>query len=401
MSDLRLERKIVLLAALIQLASILDFMIIMPLGPNLALALNIPSSDMGILAGIYTFAAALSGILIAPYLDRYDRKNAAIFFLSGLVVSTFLCTFAWDTYSMLAARTLAGIFGGPAMALSLAMVIDLVPVERRGRAIAIVTSAFTVSSVFGIPLALYFSEWFDWKMPFLIISILCALIVLGIFKFLPPMVSHIDTTLKVPQKISLMSLLRKREIQLSYGLLSLLSFAQFMLFAGSINYFVFNLDFPREDLGYIYLVGGVLSFAVMMMTGRVVDQYGARKLSFCVTIIYVFVLADGFTHTPYMPVPVIFSLFMMCAAIMGVICTTIASEAPGDKERAAYMSLQSTSRHLAAGTGGVFASLILTSNIDNSLNNVEYLGALSIGCIVVLPLIIIILRRELNKKQMA
>ena len=57
MSDLRLERKIVWLAALIQLANVLDFMIIMPLGPDLTTAINIPSSEIGLLGGIYTFAA--------------------------------------------------------------------------------------------------------------------------------------------------------------------------------------------------------------------------------------------------------------------------------------------------------------------------------------------------------
>ncbi len=149
MSDIMLERKIVWLAALIQLANVLDFMMVLPLGPDLTRAINIPSSDMGLVGGIYTFAAAFSGILFAPYLDHCDRKKATLIFMLGLVISTFLCAFAWDRDSMLAARTLAGLFGGPVTALTMAMVVDIVPIKRRGRAIALVTSAFTVSSVFG------------------------------------------------------------------------------------------------------------------------------------------------------------------------------------------------------------------------------------------------------------
>ena len=170
MSDIRLERKAAWLAALIQLANVIEFMIILPLGPDLTLGIGIPSSNMGLLGGIYTFAAAFSAILVAPYLDRFDRKKAIIFFLIGLSISTYLCSLTFDTYSMLAGRTLTGIFGGPLTALSMSMVVDLVHVARRGRSIAIVTSAFTISSVLGITLALELAGIFDWKMSFITIA---------------------------------------------------------------------------------------------------------------------------------------------------------------------------------------------------------------------------------------
>ncbi len=396
MSDLRLERKIVWLAALIQLANVLDFMIVLPLGPDLTKAINIPSSDMGLLGGIYTFSAAISGVIFAPYLDRFDRKKAAIAFLLGLVISTFLCALAYDRDSMLVARTLAGIFGGPVTALSLSMVIDMVPVKRRGQAIALVTSAFTVSSVFGVPLALELSRLFAWQMPFIVIASFGALVALGILILLPPMTGHIDKTMSKPAKVLLRPLFRKREIRLSYILLALLSFAQFLLFAGSINYFVFNLDFPRSGLAGIYIAGGVLSFAAMMLTGRFVDFYGARVLSYILAVIYVLVLADGYLHDPIMGVPVVFTLFMMCAAIMGVITSSISSEAPGDGERAAYMSLQTTTRHFAAGAAGVISSIILTTNPDGSLNNIHILALITIGCILTLPILIVMLRKAIN-----
>ena len=401
MSAIRLERKVVWLAALIQLANVIEFMIILPLGPDLTISIGIPSSNMGLLGGIYTFAAAFSAILVAPYLDRFDRKKATIFFLIGLAVSTYLCSLAFDTYSMLAERTLAGIFGGPLTALSMSMVIDLVPIERRGRSIAIVTSAFTISSVLGIPLALELAALFDWKMPFIAIAGFAVLVSLAIYFMLPTMTGHIDKSAKRPQKISLLSLLKKPEIRLSYLLLTLQSFAQFMLFAGSINYFIFNLGFPRDGLSFIYIIGGAFSFAAMMMTGRIIDLYGNRLLSFIVTGFYIIILYDGYMHHPFMSVPFIFSTFMLCAAIIGVIASTISSEAPGDKERAAYMSLQSTCRHLAAGAGGLISSLILTTNMDGSLNNIEFLAFVSILCIASLPFLIVMLRNILNKKQLA
>lgn len=53
------------LAAFIQLVSALDFMMIMPLGPDLSRALDISPTYIGYLGGGYALAAALSSLLCA------------------------------------------------------------------------------------------------------------------------------------------------------------------------------------------------------------------------------------------------------------------------------------------------------------------------------------------------
>ena len=86
--------KAVLLAASIQLVNALDFMMIMPLGPDLARDLAISPAWIGYLGGSYTLAAALSSLFTAKYIDRFDRKNVVLVALTGLSLSTLLCAFA-------------------------------------------------------------------------------------------------------------------------------------------------------------------------------------------------------------------------------------------------------------------------------------------------------------------
>ena len=52
------ERMVVLLVAAVQFVNILDFMMVMPLGPDFAAALGIPTSHIGMIGGSYTLAAA-------------------------------------------------------------------------------------------------------------------------------------------------------------------------------------------------------------------------------------------------------------------------------------------------------------------------------------------------------
>ena len=140
MNQLKIERNLILTVALIQFVNILDFMLVMPLGPDFSKSLGIPASDIGIIGGSYSFSAAFVGLLAALFLDKFPRKSAILFCLFGLAIATFLTVIVWDKYSMIAARLLAGAFGGPLTALANAVVIDYIPEERRGRACLLYTS---------------------------------------------------------------------------------------------------------------------------------------------------------------------------------------------------------------------------------------------------------------------
>ena len=58
------ERILLLTLAGIQFAHILDFMVMMPLGPILMRTLAVGPHEFGLLVSAYTFTAAVSGLLV-------------------------------------------------------------------------------------------------------------------------------------------------------------------------------------------------------------------------------------------------------------------------------------------------------------------------------------------------
>ena len=100
------ERMLVFLVGAVQFVNILDFMMVMPLGPDFATALDIPMSKIGYIGGSYTAAAAISGLLGSVVLDRFDRRKALAVAMLGLVVGTAAGAFAVGLWSLLAARIL-------------------------------------------------------------------------------------------------------------------------------------------------------------------------------------------------------------------------------------------------------------------------------------------------------
>jgi predicted MFS family arabinose efflux permease len=126
----------------------------MPLGPDFARSLGIDTSHIGLVGGSYTAAAAVTGVVGSMYLDRFDRRLALGVTMLGLVLGTVAGGFAVGLGSLLAARLIAGAFGGPATSLSLAVIADTVPPERRGKAIGAVMGAFSIASILGVPAGL-------------------------------------------------------------------------------------------------------------------------------------------------------------------------------------------------------------------------------------------------------
>ncbi len=154
MRELLPERRLLLLIGAIQFANVLDFMMVMPLGPDFARTLAIPTARLGLVGASYTAAAAVAGIVGALVLDRFDRRRALAVVLGGLAVGTVSGALATSFASMLAARVVAGAFGGPATSLSLAIISDVVAPERRGRAMGAVMGGFAAASVLGVPAGL-------------------------------------------------------------------------------------------------------------------------------------------------------------------------------------------------------------------------------------------------------
>src|SRR5690606_10505188 len=175
----------------VQFVNILDFVIVMPLGPDFAAALGIPTSLVGVVGGSYTAAAALAGLAGSLFLDRYDRRSALGLAMLGLMLGTAAGGLANGHAGLLAARIVAGLFGGPATSIALAIIADSVPPERRGKAMGAVMGAFAVASVLGVPAGLELARLLGWRAPFFAVAALSLLVTVGVLWRLPPLREHL------------------------------------------------------------------------------------------------------------------------------------------------------------------------------------------------------------------
>src|SRR5258708_5971884 len=90
------ELLVLFVLAAVQFANVMDFMIVMPLGPQYQRELHITPKQFGFLVAVYGFSSSLSGLLAAWFLDRFDRKRALLFLYGGFSLATLLCAASPD-----------------------------------------------------------------------------------------------------------------------------------------------------------------------------------------------------------------------------------------------------------------------------------------------------------------
>lgn len=395
------ERAIVSLIGAVQFVNVLEFMMVMPLGPYLGPALGIPLSHLGLLGSSYAAAAAISGALGAVFLDRFDRRSALAVALLGLVLGTAAGGLATGMGTMVAARVLAGLFGGPATSLSISALTDVVPTERRGRALGAVMGAFSVASVFGVPTGLYLAEHGGWRMPFLGVAAMGLVIGALSVVLLPPLRGHLQQA-QAPghHKSSPFEIMRRPESMLALLTCATVMLTSFSLVPNIAPYLQKNCGMPLSHLPRLYALGGVFSFISMRLLGRMVDRFGAPRVAAFGTLVLVADQALAFLPgRSLIPLPVAFVIFMIAQAARAVSLNTTTTRVPHPDERARYQSIQSTVQHLGSALGASLGTMLLSEAPDGRLLGMTQLTAVAIVLALLLPPLLALIHDRLQRRD--
>jgi predicted MFS family arabinose efflux permease len=295
---------------------------------------------------------------------------------------------------MLIARGIAGFFGGPATALAMSLIIDVVPDERRGRAMGIAMGAFSAASVLGVPLGLELAHIGDWHWPFMFVAGLGAIMLLLLFRLLPPMRFHMKQASKRTSAVtSFWTLFYHKAPLAAYVMTSFSMIAAFLVIPHISAFVQFNLDYPREKIGLLYFVGGIVSFFAMRVAGRLSDHWGRVRTGILSTLILLTITYFGFVHYIHMPVILIFVFFMMAMSMRNVVTTTVTSSVPLAHERAAFMSLNAAVQHSSAAAGAIVSSMLLSTQVDGSITGMPETAAISMGLAALLPPMMLVVQR--------
>jgi MFS transporter, DHA1 family, inner membrane transport protein len=376
--NIKNERVLLALLAAVQFTNIVDFMIMMPMGDILKKTLEISPAKYGWLVSSYGLAAGLTAFVGVFYLDNLDRKKALLTAYAGFMIGTVSSALVPTTdnnelnyWLFVGTRILTGVSGGLLGGLVLSIVGDVIPIERRGRGMAVITIAFSLASVLGVPIALTLVDLFDynWHVPFYGVSIVSLPVWLLAFRFIPPLNAHLTHRPGKYDRSATFRLAFKRPAQ-RYSLLfsMLLILGQFTVVVFMTPYMINNVGLEQKNIKYIYLVGGICTVFSGYFIGRMVDRVGRFRVFTIFALLSILTLIT-ITNLPEVSLPwvlVVAGFFFIFISGRMIPANTITSSIVLPQFRAGFMSLNSAAMSIASGLSGVIAGAIVSQENEHS-----------------------------------
>ncbi|WP_339924799.1 MFS transporter [uncultured Cyclobacterium sp.] len=375
------EKLLLWTLAAINFTHIVDFMILMPLGPQLMRIFQISPQEFGLLVSSYTFSAGVSSFFGAFILDKYDRRNILMWVFLGFFVGTLACALSPNYPFLLFSRILSGLFGGLTSALIFAIIGDAIPDHRRGRAMGLVMAAFSVASVVGVPFSLFIASMSNWHAPFFFLAFLAVVILLLIYNFVP--------SIKVPKKEGkdmpsprqvIMRVTGNANQMRAISLTIMMMFGQFMIIPFLSPFMVANVGFSELQLTYIYMAGGFFTVFTSPWVGRLTDKYGKVKI-FTIFMSLNVIPIGIITHlgaTPILLALVVSTFFFVTSNGRMVPAAALITGTAKSENRGSFLSFNSSVQQLSAGLASFFGGMILVENTAGKLQNFGYIGYIAI-----------------------
>ncbi len=377
------ERALIITLALIQFTHIMDFMILMPLGPMLLRAFAISPQQFSVLVSTYSICAGVVGLTSVTFADRFDRKKFLTVAYVGFLVGTFACGFAPNYHFFLLARGVAGCFGGVLGALIMSVVGDTIAENRRGQAMGMVMAGFSLAAVAGVPLGLLLANHFGWHMPFFFIGGFGLMVLALIQLFIPTLNSHIAKAKEQGRNIwaNYAHVFLNTKHQMAFVFIILLMLSAFSIIPFFSPYMVSNIGFREDQLPLIYLTGGFATIFTSRYIGKLADRHG-KLLLFRIFSILTAVIVGVLAHIGRLPIPVvlvlttIFFIFNNGRFVPAMAFTTTVA-AP--QVRGSFMLMNSALQSMGTGLASFIAGLIVTKSPSGELQNFVWVCYLAIA----------------------
>ncbi|NPT47833.1 MFS transporter [Paraburkholderia sp. 1N] len=360
------ERRLLWLLALTQFTIVMDFMVMMPLGPQIMHSFSITPAAFATAVSAYSWCSGLSGLFAATYIDRFDRRRLLLTVYALFALSNLACALASSFPLLLAARAFAGISGGVLGSVIMAIVGDVIPVQRRGAATGTIMTAFSLAAIAGVPAGVMLGAHFNWAAPFYLLVGLSLLVWVAGWQLVPSLAEHLSRRQPALGEVlpELWRLLRNPRHVNAFALTFMMMVAHMLVIPFISPVLVANHGVAPAQLSWLYMAGGAATFFTSRRVGRLADRFGTRRV-FRIAAVLSFLPVLFVTHLPDLPyyaLVMFFPFFMVLMSGRMVPMQSLLTTVPEPARRGAFLSANSALQALGTGCGAWIGGLMLSSS---------------------------------------
>ncbi|MCS6989892.1 MAG: MFS transporter [Chloroherpetonaceae bacterium] len=372
-------RPLLLSLSAVYLTYMLDYMMMPALTQAFVKAFDSSAKELGALVSSYSLSASAFGLFGAMFLDRFNRKVALLSLYGGFALSLLFCALAPSAIHLIAARAIAGAFGGLMVATIFSVIGDQIAPERQGVAFGTVLSSFAIASVVGVPLGLFLAERFSWNAIFFLNAIASFVVWVGLLIQLPPMNAHLsrnDSRRAFSQAIEILS---SRSNLAAFLVSALVAMASYAVIPFINPFLAANRGLSDSEIRWLYVAGGVATLLVSYPTGWLSDRFGKFRLFVAISfaLVPLTLLFATMPTSSYALIALVFVLFMSLSRARRIPALALITSSVPPKVRAGFMSVNASFEQLFSGIAASLASLLVMRLPSGEIEGFLWAGVLS------------------------
>jgi predicted MFS family arabinose efflux permease len=267
-------------------------------------------------------------------------------------------------------------------ALILAIVGDVIPEQRRGAAMGMVMSSFSVAQICGVPLGLLLANNFSWHVPFFALAGLCAIVLIVAMLIMPSLTGHLHHSHGHHPMTRLIAVLSHKDHQMAFVFMAVLTGMGFLVFPYLTAYMVGNVGLTEKQLPLIYLFGGSFTIFSMNLIGHWADRAGKLRVF---TIMSFLAVIPILTLTNLPRVPLVFAIatstaMMICMSGRMVPAMAMMTGSIEARYRGGFMSINSSVQQFSSGISAFISGQIIQQSPTGKITRFGWVGLLSVAC---------------------
>lgn len=165
------------------LASVMQTLVV-PLIGELPQILGTSASNASWVITSTLLAGAIATPVTGRLGDLYGKKRMMLILMVPLTVGSVVCALAGSLLPMIIGRALQGI-GVGIVPLAISALRDLLPPERMGSAIALISASMGIGGALGLPISATVAEQASWRVLFWSTAVLSLLVAVAIWRVVP------------------------------------------------------------------------------------------------------------------------------------------------------------------------------------------------------------------------
>jgi len=241
--------------------------------PGMAADLGVGIPDAGLLISAFAIGMVVGAPLLAVATLRLPRRLTLLGLLAVFGVAHVVGALAPGYGLLFATRIVAALACAGFWAVAAATTISLVPVVRRGRALAVLVGGLTVANIAGVPAGTFLGQHAGWRTAFWAVAAVTLAAAAGVLALVP------DTRAgDAPSVRGELQLYRRGRVWLALGVIALY---QAMIFA-AFSYFAPLLTetdgLPSSWVPGVLALFGLGALAGITVGGRLADARPSMTL---------------------------------------------------------------------------------------------------------------------------